>query len=119
MKKDKNKEENLKKKKLTTTKKVLYLVLIMSAIDLQLTYILAFIGREEIAESLAITIVTEVIAVFLGYCCKSFFETREEEKNKLIEKHINLNSDEGVSEDSTEESNESGLDPDDEEEAKG
>ena len=39
-----------------------------------LTYILAFMGKEEIAESLAGKVVTEVIAVTAVYALKSLFE---------------------------------------------
>lgn len=53
--------------------------------DLQLSYLLAFLGREQIAETLSITVVTSVIAVMLGYFMKSFKETKEEEKVRLIE----------------------------------
>lgn len=41
-------------------------------------FILAFLGREQIAEDLGKILVTEVIGVFFVYCVKSFFETREE-----------------------------------------
>jgi len=39
-----------------------------------LTYLLAFMGKTEIAESLAKTVVTEVIAVTMIYALKSLFE---------------------------------------------
>ena len=53
--------------------------------DLQLSYLLAFLGREQIAETLSITVVTEIIAVMLGYFMKSFKETKEEENVRLEE----------------------------------
>lgn len=68
------------------------IVLTVAIVDLQLTYALAFVGvalgRDTIpiAETLSITIVTEIIAVILGYYLKSFFETKEEKKNELIER---------------------------------
>lgn len=63
--------------------KVLTAVIIVTAlIDLQLSYILAFMGKE-IAETLSVAIVTEIVAVVLGYFLKSFNETKEAEKNKL------------------------------------
>jgi hypothetical protein len=37
----------------TFTKKAVAVILIISLIDLQLSYILAFMGKEQIAESLA------------------------------------------------------------------
>lgn len=79
-------------KKKTFTKRMVKAILIVAVADLQLTYALAFVGvalgRDTIAtaETLSITIVTEIIAVILGYYLKSFFETKEEKKNELIER---------------------------------
>ncbi len=58
------------------------IILSVAVVDLQLSYILAFMGKE-IAETLSVAIVTEIVAVVLGYFMKSFSETREAEKNKL------------------------------------
>lgn len=69
--------------KKTFTKIAVKWILILSLLDLQLSYVLAFLGREEIAEDLSSTVATAIIGVMLGYFLKSFFETREEEKNKL------------------------------------
>jgi len=44
---------------------------------------LAFLGREQIAETLSITVVTQVIAVILGYFLKAYSETREEKRMAL------------------------------------
>lgn len=71
------------KKKTTYTKRAMTWILIVSLIDLQLPFVLALLGREQIAETLGGIIVTEIIGVFLVYCLKSFFETREADKNKL------------------------------------
>ncbi len=60
-------------------------MLIIALFDLQLSYLLAFLGREQIAETLSITVVTEIIAVMLGYFMKSFKETKEEENVRLLE----------------------------------
>lgn len=60
-------------------------MLIIALFDLQLSYLLAFLGREQIAETLSITVVTEIIAVMLGYFMKSFKETKEEESVRLLE----------------------------------
>lgn len=69
--------------KKTFTKKAVKAILVIALIDLQLTYILAFLGREQIAETLSGDICKVIIGTILGYLAKSFFETREEEKNKL------------------------------------
>lgn len=39
-----------------------------------MSYILALIGRDDIAESLSKVIVTEIIAVILGYMLKALIE---------------------------------------------
>ena len=60
-------------------------IMYVALIDLQLSYILAFIGREQIAETLSGDICHTIIAIGLGYFLKSFCETREEEKNKRLD----------------------------------
>ena len=70
----------------TFTKRFVTIIIAIALIDLQFPFILAMLGREQIAEDLGKIIVTEIIGVFLVYCCKSFFETREEKRNELIEK---------------------------------
>lgn len=72
------------KKFVAFTKKIMIFILIISLLDLQLPFVLAFLGKEQIAETLGGLIVTEIISVFLVYCVKSFFETKEEKKNDLI-----------------------------------
>lgn len=73
----------------TYTKKVVTIILAVSLIDLQLSYILAFIGKEQIAESLSSQIAGTVIGVMLGYFMKALFETffekREERLNRSSE----------------------------------
>ena len=75
----------MRKKKRTFSKQAVKWILIVSMVDLQLSYLLAFLGREQIAETLSITVVTSIIAVMLGYFMKSYRETKEEEKVRLIE----------------------------------
>ncbi len=71
-----------KKQKYQMSKVLTGIILSVAVVDLQLSYILAFMGKE-IAETLSVAIVTEIVAVVLGYFMKSFSETREAEKNKL------------------------------------
>lgn len=57
----------------------------VSLIDLQLSYVLAFMGQVQIAESLSSTIASTVVGVMLGYFFKALFETffeRREERLK-------------------------------------
>lgn len=72
----------------TFTKKTVTLILIISLIDLQLSYILAFMGKEQIAESLSSTIADTVIGVMLGYFLKALFETFFEEREKRLNKKL-------------------------------
>lgn len=70
----------------TFSKKAVAIILAVSLIDLQLSYILAFLGKEQIAESLSSEIASVIIGVMLGYFMKALFETffekREERLNK-------------------------------------
>lgn len=71
------------------TKIAVTLILVVSLVDLQLSYILAFMGKEQIAETLSATITETIVGVMLGYFIKALFETffekREERLNKAIE----------------------------------
>ncbi len=73
----------------TFSKKAVATILIVSGIDLQLSYVLAFMGREQIAESLSSTIVSAVVPVTLGYLFKALFETFFEEREKRLRKDFN------------------------------
>lgn len=79
----------------TFTKKAVALILVVSLVDLQLSYVLAFMGRDTIAESLSSTIAQTIIGVMIGYFFKALFETFFEER----EKRLNKNSDQETSDD--------------------
>lgn len=89
-----NEEEKLHKKWLTTfSKRAVFWILLVSMIDIQLSYVLAFLGCEQIAETLSGTIADVIIGVMLGYFLKALFETffekREERLNREHEcEHI-------------------------------
>ena len=68
----------------TYTKKAVTLILAVSLIDLQLSYILAFLGKEQIAESLSTTIADTIVGVMLGYFLKALFETFFEKREKRL-----------------------------------
>lgn len=72
----------------TFTKKWVEKLMYIAVIDLQLSYLLAFLGKEQIAEELSRKIVMEIIGVMLGYFGKSYFETRESEKIRLQEDEV-------------------------------
>lgn len=56
------------------TKRLVSLILNNAIVWVYLTYLLAFIGKEAIAENLSITVVKVIIATILSYLCKSLFE---------------------------------------------
>jgi len=85
-----------KKKKdtyLTFTKRLIILVLNLSIIWATWSYVLATIALIKYGDSNAVTDVsTEVIrcliAAILGYLCKAYFETKQEERTRLAEKKL-------------------------------
>lgn len=75
-------------KKRTYTKEKMDLILKVALIDMQFPFILALMGRENIAETMGGLIVTEIVGVFFVYCTKSLLETKEAEKVRLKEKEM-------------------------------
>lgn len=80
-----SKTEEKKKLKLfeTFTKLWVSILLIVAMIDLQLSYFLAYLGREEIAETLSVAVVTEIIGVSAIYMIRAHFDTKSEEHLKF------------------------------------
>ena len=74
-----------KQKFRTFTKRAVKAILFIDLLDLQLSYLLAFLGREQIAENLSSDITKVIIGTILGYLAKAFFETKEAEKVRLHE----------------------------------
>lgn len=64
----------------TFTKLWVSILLVIAVVDLQLSYVLAYIGRDEIAETLSVAIVTEIIGVISVYMIRAFFDTASEKK---------------------------------------
>lgn len=81
-------------RKNTYTKKMMTRIIIVALLDMQFPFLLALLGKEQIAETMGGLIVTEIIGVFLVYCVKSFFETREEEKMKILKESMDSESEE-------------------------
>lgn len=75
----------------THFKKIVDRVLTVSLIDLQFTYVLAFLGREQIAESLSKYLVAKIIAVVIVYAVKSYSGKRNEEDLKYLYKLMKMN----------------------------
>lgn len=84
----------MKRKRNTYTKKLVKWILAISIFDLQLSYLLAFLGRTEIAENLSMTVVTAIIGTVITYCIKSFKETKEAEKLRFDRETNNVKQEE-------------------------
>lgn len=76
--------KNYKRWLATFSKRAVAIILFVSLIDLQLSYILAFLGKEQIAESLSSTIASVIVGVMIGYFMKALFETFFEEREKRL-----------------------------------
>ncbi len=74
----------------TFSKKAVALILVVSLIDLQFSYALAFMGKEQIAESLSTTIVEMIVGVMLGYFLKALFETFFEKREERLCRKDNI-----------------------------
>lgn len=62
--------------KKTTTKRIVWACLINGFGWVWCSYVLAWCGRTDIAESLSKLAITEIVGVVLMYCLKSLFEKR-------------------------------------------
>lgn len=67
--------------KVETTKKIVWACLINGFAWVWCSYLLAYLGREQIAESLSQVAITEIIGVVLVYCLKSLFENISKNNN--------------------------------------
>lgn len=72
----------------TFSKRAVAIILFVSIVDLQFSYILAYLGKEQIAESLSSTIATVIVGVMLGYFMKALFETFFEEREKRLNRKL-------------------------------
>lgn len=79
-----NKKKRKKKFKIafeTYTKSLVAIIIFVCLIDLQLTYVLAFVGKEQIAETLSVQICITILGVALVYMIRAFLDTYSEKKN--------------------------------------
>ena len=65
----------------TFTKALVALITVTAVIDLQLSYVLAFLDKIQIAESLSTQICTTIVGVSFVYMVRAYFDTRAEHKN--------------------------------------
>lgn len=68
----------------TYTKRLVGIVVFVSLLDLQLSYVLAFMGKSETAETLSIQICTTLLGTILVYVIRAYFDTKAEKRDELI-----------------------------------
>ena len=83
------KKKRKKKIKIQMTKIIVVIVLIISLMDLQIIILAPYFDKAS-QEVLGSAILTEIVGVVTAYCIKSFSETKEQKKNELLEKELNL-----------------------------
>jgi hypothetical protein len=84
----KPKVKSTEKQTFTFTKKWTNRILWCGLFWITCSYILAFLGKADIAESLSETVATIIIGTFIPYLCKAFFETYAEKSNALKAKEL-------------------------------
>lgn len=72
----------------TFTKALVGIITIVALIDLQLSYILAFMDKIQIAESLSTQICTTILGVAFVYMIRAYFDTRAENTNEITKEEI-------------------------------
>lgn len=75
-----------RRSKQTYSKRATTIILAVALFDIQLTYVLAFLGMTDTAETLSITLVTEVLGVFITYSIKAYLGKKNEEELKRKER---------------------------------
>ena len=65
----------------TYTKRLVGLIVMAGVVDLQLTYVLAFMGKDQIVESLSGQICATILGTALVYMIRAYFDTKAEKQN--------------------------------------
>ncbi len=71
-----------RRRKKTYTKSAVTFLLILGAVNGTLPFLLSAFGRDPV-DAIGIAWITEIVAVIMGYLCKSYFETKQEKKQSL------------------------------------
>lgn len=72
------------RRKKTFTKVAVKALLIIGVIDANVPFVLALLEKDPCRE-IGLAFITEIVAVILGYMCKSYFETKQEKRQELAE----------------------------------
>lgn len=75
----------------TFTKKWVERILTVSLIDVQFVFVLAFIGKDNIAETLGIAIVTEIVSIGLGYLFRGWADSHTQAKDGIEMEKVRRN----------------------------
>lgn len=67
----------------TFTKTLTFWIIFIALFDVQLSYLLAYLGRSEIAESLSSQMVITILGVSFTYMLRGFFDTYAEKKHDI------------------------------------
>ncbi len=82
---EKKKKKVVKKKRIDFSKLIIIAVFVLCSRWIELTYRLAMADKEQIAEQLAIVIVTTILGSIIAYGCKSAFEKNSRNKYGVAE----------------------------------
>lgn len=82
-------KEDDSKKRMDTSKKITWICLINGFAWVWCSYVLAYLDKPQIAESLSQVAVTEIIGTVLAYCGKSVIENLSK-NNRWPDKHIEV-----------------------------
>jgi uncharacterized membrane protein (DUF485 family) len=77
----------------TYTKRLVAIIITVGIIDLQLSYILAFLGKEQIAEKLSVQICITILGTALTYMVRAYFDTKAEKHDEMIKSGLIVNKD--------------------------
>ena len=89
--------KDLKKIRVNTyTKALVMFITFVALIDLQLSYVLAFLGKENIAQELSIQVCVTIVAVAFAYLIRAYFDSKAEHENDPIEVDITEELEEGI-----------------------
>lgn len=68
----------------TYTKRLVGFVVILCMVDLQLSYILAFMDKVQIAEALSTQICVTILGTVIIYAIRAYFDTKAEKRDEMI-----------------------------------
>ena len=73
----------------TFTKAMVALIIIVAIIDLQLSYILAFFDKIQIAEELSKQVCTTILGVAFVYMIRAYFDSKAECDSEITKEELN------------------------------